>query len=577
MPAALNTAGTDPLLDTTAGGNSGGDNGFTSENALLKVRISSTAIKMYVDAYDDSNAASGNINDLNLDSTYTMYYSVNNGATVTIGTYSRTTATASPPFIYMDNLADGTYAFKVWAVANAKSNSKTAGAVTSKNSVPSATDAATMTNAATPLQLTVIVDTTMPVTSILTNPGPYSNSATGTLTLTCSKAATANTDLSGGYIQWYFSWAGSAYATTTALPDITAAGFQSTYTYSLTGRPDGAYTFSAYCKWIGYAKTDATIRAGYTETTNPRASVTWTYDTTPPTVAVQAGPGVGSAASLFKYPTSGTTSFTFSCNDELGLACTYKCALDGKATADATALATASKGYYTCTSGHTITLAKDTTTTFHVYATDLAGNVSPLSQMYSYSNDNTAPLVGFTKMDESETLNTATTTSNALESFGGYYPNTLRTTNQANDIATGVANTFYQTLADGSTQLFDQTIATGAKVYNPVDSQATGTQIADTSGSTTDMLYDTVLQVPMDITDPVYDLTNNLSRSATDGYGVLLAARQVNGVAVGTTSYGAYYYNVLYRTNAPSGTLNFVCIHNEMANGDTISTIIESA
>ena len=368
------------------------------------------------------------------------------------------------------------------------------------------------------------------------------------------------------------SFAGSAHVAQT--PRVTANGANSgTYTYNLAGQTDGSYTFSVYCKWYGNADTDATIRAGYTETTSPKPSLTWFYDTTAPVVAVQAGPGVGGAASLFAYG-AGTTSFTFSCTDENGLACTYKCALDGKATSNGASTSTASKGYYSCTSGHTITLAAGETTTFHVYAVDLAGNESPLSPMYAYSNDNTAPLVAFGKADTgaegargayTDVVTLATEATNADESFGGYYPTTI-------DAANG------EFLKDGSTAVksYLQSTPTGTVTANPVDPLDVVTAATTTNGVTTSQAtYRTVLQVAMDNTDPVYDLTSNGSRGVTDGYGVLLAAREVNGVTpTGVTAYGAYYYNVLLSTNSPGGKFTFTCIHDEMKNGDLVGTIV---
>jgi len=319
---------------------------------------------------------------------------------------------------------------------------------------------------------------------------------------------------------------------------------------------------------------DATIRAGYTETTTPKPSLTWFYDTTAPVVAVQAGPGVGGAASLFAYG-AGTTSFTFSCTDENGLACTYKCALDGKATSNGASTSTASKGYYSCTSGHTITLAAGVTTTFHVYAVDLAGNESPLSPMYAYSNDNTAPLVAFGKLDSAgdNVIATATQSTNLDSSYGGYYPTTY--------------DKPIQYLKDGTTKVGYWNKATPTAITycddgagaQPADCLASGGSLDLVTAATTTSapIYKTVLQVAIDQDDPVYDLTSNGSRGATDGYGVLLAARSVNTATVGTLDYSSYRYNVLLSTNSPGGKFDFVCIHSEMANGDQVATIINAA
>ncbi|XRB10930.1 hypothetical protein RI054_02g07440 [Pseudoscourfieldia marina] len=578
IPSSLNANGaaTDLLPETL-----GIDQGFYDTlGTTRKVRISSNTLKLFVTPYDDDGVSApaacganvGCVNDATYDSTVTLYYTINGGATVTIGTYTRTQLLASTPFIFLDNMADGSYTFATWAVQNAKSNTKATN-TEAIGTVPTTAIATTINNNDVPIKtdLTIIVDTTMPVTTITTAMSAYSNAATGTITYTCSKAADATT--SGGEIEFLVSFAGSAYVAQT--PRVTANGANSgTYTYNLAGQTDGSYTFSVYCKWYGSTTSDAgpnaapynvdaTIRAGYVETTNPKPSLTWFYDTTAPVVAVQAGPGVGGAASLFAYG-AGTTSFTFSCTDENGLACTYKCALDGKATSNGASTSTASKGYYSCTSGHTITLAAGETTTFHVYAVDLAGNESPLSPMYAYSNDNTAPLVAFTNMDGdgAAVLNTATQTSNAVESFGGYYPTTF-----------GAANEY---LKDGTTALYTRNIGATTGGLNPLDDLDVATAATTTNGVTTsEATYRTVLQVAMDTTDPVYDLTSNGSRGVTDGYGVLLAAREVNGVTpTGVTAYGAYYYNVLLSTNSPGGKFTFTCIHDEMKNGDLVGTIV---
>ena len=552
-----------------------------------KVRISSNTIKMYVTPFDDVSAPGvcgtvGCINDANYDSTVTMYYTINGGATVTIGTYTRAQLLANTPFIFLDSMADGSYTFAIWAVQNAKSNTKAVGA-NAVGTVPTTADATILNNNDVPIKtdLTIIVDTTKPVTTITTAMSAYSNAATGTITYTCSKAADATT--SGGEIEFLVSFAGSAYVAQT--PRVTANGANSgTYTYNLAGQTDGSYTFSVYCKWYGSTTSDAgadvlpynvdaTIRDGYTETTTPKPSLTWFYDTTAPVVAVQAGPGVGGAASLFAYG-AGTTSFTFSCTDENGLACTYKCALDGKATSSAASLSTASKGYYSCTSGHTITLAAGVTTTFHVYAVDLAGNESPLSPMYAYSNDNTAPLVAFGKLDSAgdTVIATATQSTNLDSSYGGYYPTTY--------------DKPIQYLKDGTTKVeyWDKATPTVITYCDqagglPANCLASGGSLDLVTAATTTSapIYKTVLQVAIDQDDPVYDLTSNGSRGATDGYGVLLAARSVNTATVGTLDYSSYRYNVLLSTNSPGGKFDFVCIHNEMANGDQVATIINAA
>ena len=581
IPLALNTqtvVSTERLLERDG---LDGDGISGTKPATQTVRISTNTIKMYVKPALSAAGYAGQWNDKAYDSTATMYYSINGGATVTIGTFTTTQVAANVPFIFLDNMVASTsYKIEVWTVLNALSNTDTNNGAVAVGTLPLAADVAADNATPNKLTVTVIVDTATPVTTITTTMAAYSNAATGTIRVVCSKAASTAT--AGGRVDFYVSFAGSAYAIPGNGQVATDGVNYFDYSYSLAGKTDGSYTFSAHCKFVGTDKqSDKNIRAtnvnsaagvvglgGVAETTNPKASLTWFYDTTAPVVAVQAGPGVGGAASLFAYG-AGTTSFTFSCTDENGLACTYKCALDGKATSSAASLSTASKGYYSCTSGHTITLAAGVTTTFHVYAVDLAGNESPLSPMYAYSNDNTAPLVAFTNMDRdpAAVLNTATQTSNALESFGGYYPTQSDLTG-ASCVNGNTVGCEY--LKDGTTALYTRNIGTTTGGLNPLDDLNDATPTI-----TTDMLYRTVLQVPIDTTDPVYDLTNNGSRGATDGYGVLLAAREVNGVTpTGVTAYGAYYYNVLLSTNSPGGKFTFTCIHNEMANGDLVGTIV---
>ena len=169
-----------------------------------------------------------------------------------------------------------------------------------------------------------------------------------------------------------------------------------------------------------------------------------------------------------------------------------------------------------------------------------------------------------------DVVNLATEATNADESFGGYYPtqSALTAASCANGNTVGC-----EKLQNGNS-IYTNPIATpNTKTYNPVDALNVVTAATTTSQAT----YRTVLQVAMDNTDPVYDLTSNGSRGVTDGYGVLLAAREVNAAKVGTLDYGVYTYNVLYSTNSPGGKLDFVCIHNEMANGDSIADIITAA
>jgi len=75
---------------------------------------------------------------------------------------------------------------------------------------------------------------------------------------------------------------------------------------------------------------------------------------------------------------------------------------------------------------------------------------------------------------------------------------------------------------------------------------------SDTSDdiSMTNSMYDTVVQIPMDITREVYNLNSG-------EYGAVLASKKVNS---------DYYYHVLEATNSPTAKVNMQCMHSEIKN-----------
>lgn len=141
----------------------------------------------------------------------------------------------------------------------------------------------------------------------------------------------------------------------------------------------------------------------------------------------------------------------------------------------------------------------------------------------------------------------------SLNTYLGYYPKTIPDAGleQVGDRQTG-----QQYLVDGTTLLNDSdqdfdidtnagSQSTGFMLYDVGIASNTSDDITSTNG-----MYDTVVQVDLDITREVYNLPSGK-------YGAVLATKKVNG---------NYYYHVLEATNSPNAQVNMVCKHPEIKN-----------
>eukprot|EP00951_Prasinocladus_malaysianus_P021435 scaffold177273_cov52-Prasinocladus_malaysianus.AAC.1 len=119
----------------------------------------------------------------------------------------------------------------------------------------------------------------------------------------------------------------------------------------------------------------------------------------------------------------------------------------------------------------------------------------------------------------------------------GYYPKSIPDVGHAE-----IANGATQYLIDGTTAIAD---SDGTYDFNDLASGFVLYDVGTASNNTDDIsmttyMYDTVVQVDMDITREVYNLPSGK-------YGAVLATKQVNG---------AYYYHVLQATNSPNAAVN---------------------
>jgi hypothetical protein len=178
---------------------------------------------------------------------------------------------------------------------------------------------------ATPPSVTWTVDTTVPDTSITSNPAALSNSDTATFAFTC-------TELPCTY-QCSIDFASWSACTSPA---------------SYSGLAQGTHNFQVR----------ATDLAGNTDAT-PAAYV-WTIDSIPPDTTIYSGPTNPSE--------SISATFLFGCNEA---SCTFKCNLD-------------SAGWSACTSPVSYSSLSVGSHTFNVQATDAAGNVDPTSAVFTW-------------------------------------------------------------------------------------------------------------------------------------------------------------------------------------------------
>jgi hypothetical protein len=194
-----------------------------------------------------------------------------------------------------------------------------------------ATDPAGNTDATAASQ-TWTVDTTAPQTSIDSGPPALSNSANASLRFSA--------DEEGSSFQCALDT--SAFAACTPPAEYAALG-------------DGSHTFAVR----------ATDAAGNTDAT--AATHAWTVDTTAPQTSIDTGPPALS--------NSANASFRFSAGEE---GSSFECALDTGA-------------FAACTSPRDYTALADGTHTFHVRATDPAGNTDATSATYTWAIDTVAP------------------------------------------------------------------------------------------------------------------------------------------------------------------------------------------
>eukprot|EP00191_Tetraselmis_sp_GSL018_P014393 CAMPEP_0177582828 /NCGR_PEP_ID=MMETSP0419_2-20121207/2979_1 /TAXON_ID=582737 /ORGANISM="Tetraselmis sp., Strain GSL018" /LENGTH=770 /DNA_ID=CAMNT_0019072143 /DNA_START=287 /DNA_END=2599 /DNA_ORIENTATION=+ len=142
----------------------------------------------------------------------------------------------------------------------------------------------------------------------------------------------------------------------------------------------------------------------------------------------------------------------------------------------------------------------------------------------------------------------------SLNAYLGYYPKSVpdKGLYQVSQRLTGT-----QYLIDGSTVMRDSdgvydfdagnggSLKEGFLLYDVGTARDTEDDISKTEG-----MYDTVVQVDMDITREVYNLPEGK-------YGAVLATKEVNG---------HYYYHVLHATNSPNAKANMICKHPEIKN-----------
>ena len=306
------------------------------------------------------------------------------------------------------------------------------------------------------------------------------------------------------------------------------------YSFDLTGKSDGTYVFKVFAQYVGDANR---ADIGTMNDTVPAESV-FVLDTTDPSITVSSYPDRIQKAGA-------KVRFEFSCSDDNG-ACTVYCSLDGEAKKSASK--TASKGFLECKSPYHITLKDDGTSAFVLYSKDTAGNKSPYTRPYQFYTDNTSPSVVFKAVDETQEI----TSGVEYNADQGYY-------------ATAIKGSDTQYLKDGVTKISET--SGGSTSFSPIDDDGDSSGTSCDNGGCTDDdddigktndLYNTVVQIKLDIQKEVYSLNS-------DEYGAILGAKLVNGKT---------YYNVLMSTNSPEATLNFQCTHSEISNCDTANGMV---
>lgn len=142
----------------------------------------------------------------------------------------------------------------------------------------------------------------------------------------------------------------------------------------------------------------------------------------------------------------------------------------------------------------------------------------------------------------------------SLNAYLGYYPKSVP---DKGLVAVSGKLTGKQYLVDGVTEIqdsdgsFDLSTGNGGSQSNGYMLYDVGTVTNTTDDiSMTSYMYDTVIQVNLDITREVYNLEDGY-------YGAVLATKKVND---------DYYYHVLHATNSPAAKVNMVCQHPEIKN-----------
>jgi len=443
------------------------------------------------------------------DTKYTLSYALDGAPSKVVGsTFTR----LSDPFILVEGLADGTHTITVTCQENAKSNALM--------TLP-LLDIAD----GNPLVLTWMVDTatSLDVKFDSATPDVYTNKKSTVLTFSGDIVYNANYHS----LAWMCKKNDAAYAacgstnvaatTTTVVQCPTVNGAEKCDS-------DGKYSFKA--KLAATFTTDCLASTNFCTDLSPREGVkgtSWILDLTAPMLAITSTPAAKS-----QYTHGKTAKFEFACKSG-EVSCSYFCSFDGFATDDASD-SDKTKGFFKCHSPLRLSVMNSTTHSFKAYATDAAGNASPNSDLHMFYSDGTGPTVEFTYMDT--TLVTGTTAAAQLLATGTLY--------YALDNDVTVTSTA-MTKLDGSS----------ANNFIPTpDAQMPFTNTAGVAGvgAGTRSDYNTVLQFPYDPSKAVYELDGT--------YGAILAMKAVNGL---------FYYNVLDTTNADFGTLNFKCIHSEMA------------
>jgi hypothetical protein len=358
----------------------------TSESMPVKVLYDGTPPPV---AIDSSPGANSN------DSTPTFAFSSSDGsATFECSVNGGGFAACSSPRT-LTTQSDGSHSFAVRAIDAAGNHSSTA-----------ASD-------------TWIVDTAAPTASLDSTPGLYSNDQTPSFSFSsseptgatfeckldgaayapCSTGTTLASLLEGGHtfavkaidVAGNHSTSAASYSWTvdTTAPSLTlgttppAFSNDSTPTFAFSST-DGSATFECQIDGGGFSacttpKTFSTqadgshtfaVQAidGATNRSSP-ATYTWTVDTTPPPVTIDAQPA---ALSNTRTPT-----FSFSSSDS---GATFECQIDGG-------------GFSACTSPKTLATLTEVTHTFAVRAIDSALNHTVTAASYTWSIDATNPTV----------------------------------------------------------------------------------------------------------------------------------------------------------------------------------------